>query len=195
MIVNHEKKYIYIAVPKTATVSIHVALGYLDYVHNIPEPEVYHQGIGRTLAENPSCVNYTKFGFVRNPWDRLVSLYNDFRSRGRTYSPLVKLEKPLLSEFVDFTDMCLNLYKSPWRDDVFFRPQHTFFEDKMDIIGRFENLTQSFKRLRIMFQCGPLPHFHIGAQEKDYRKHYNYVSRLAISRLYADDIKKYNYEF
>ena len=73
MIVSTEKKFIFVAVPKTGSSSIEKALGkYSD--------EKLEKGITKHfgLRDVPDLLDkpYYKFCFFRNPWDRIVSLYH-----------------------------------------------------------------------------------------------------------------------
>ena len=71
MIINHNKKYVFVHIHKTAGTSISINMlksGGIKYKNK-------HSFI--TELEN-EYKNYFKFSFVRNPWDRLVSWYNMF---------------------------------------------------------------------------------------------------------------------
>lgn len=198
MIIDHAHKFIFIAVPKTASISIQFSLG---YGHDIPEPDLYHAGITDVLAEN-ACDGYFKFAFVRNPWDRLYSLYHDFTKKRITqYSQLVKHDKPLLSEFEDFNDMCLRLHESSWRNDVFFKSQFNQLGDGkkllMDQVGRFETLQSDFNCIceRIGLRDVPLLHMNQGQCARSYAEHYSTEAIEAVRELYQDDVEHFGYEF
>lgn len=93
MFVSEEKKFVYIAIPKTGTYTIHSAFG---YTHGHPEPAEHHAGI-RSIDPNVVDGKYT-FAFVRNPWSKLVSVYNDFTlRRGCQYSGKITMDEPLRS--------------------------------------------------------------------------------------------------
>lgn len=86
MIISSEKKFIFIAVPKTGTSSIEEALKeYSD--EELKTGEIKHAQLRHIphMLDKP----YYKFCFFRNPWDRMVSLFHyhqrkddDFLSRG-----------------------------------------------------------------------------------------------------------------
>jgi hypothetical protein len=201
MIVNHQHRYIFISVPKTGSISTQVSLG---FAHDIPEPDLYHQGIATVLANHPQCLDYFKFAFVRNPWARLLSLYKDFTlKRVNQYSALVKHDQPLFGEFRDFEDFCLRVKESPWWNDIFLRSQHRLLSVDgnphiMDFVGRFESLQTDFDEVCKRLNLGPVPLLKMNTGHYDntaYRQFYSEASRTAVANLYADDIERFNYEF
>jgi chondroitin 4-sulfotransferase 11 len=199
MIIDHDKKYVFIAVPKTGSISIQCSLG---YGNDIPEPDLYHQSINQALAECQLCLGYFKFAFVRNPWARLLSLYNDFTiKRIYQYSGLIKHDKPLFSEFENFNDFCIKLHNSPWLQNVFLKTQTELLsingELKMDFVGRFERLQEDFdiicKTIKIETKLLKL---NVGEYDNtNYRVHYTDEAKNAIEKLYKSDIEMFNYEF
>lgn len=201
MIVDREHKYVFISVPKTASISVQFSLG---WGHDIPEPDLYHCSIADVLAKHPEAKDFFKFAFVRNPWARLVSLYFDFtKKRGNQYSAQVRHDQPLLSEFRDFEDLCLRLHESPWLSDVFFRSQTAQLSVDgalaMDHYGRFENLPAEFVAIcgKIGIPAPPLQKWNEGVYERDsYRRFYpSQLAVNAVARLYADDIENFHYDF
>ncbi len=194
MIISHDPKYVYIAVPKTGSISVSFSLGHGD---NIPEPDFYHQGIDRVLTEHPEVTDYFKFGFVRNPWDRLASLYHDFTiKRVHQYSGLVRVDKPLFSEFADFEDFCCRVRETNWWSNVFLQSQCALLGTKMDFVGRFERLSADFTKV-----CGQLGiatsllKMNVGEYHAAYRHHYTPKARDAVATIYGDDVEAFGYEF
>lgn len=200
MYLNHNKKFLFIAVPKTGSISISFSLGQTD----IPEPDLYHQSIHSAIQKHPECANYFKFGFVRNPWARILSLYNDFTlKRKYQYSALVKHDKPLFGEFANFEDFCLRVHTTNWINDIFLKSQSellgvTTDSSLIDYVGRFENLQTDFDRICYMIQCPELrlQSMNIGEYDnKRYKEHYTPAAIDAVARLYATDIKVFKYDF
>jgi hypothetical protein len=168
---------------------------------NIPEPELYHQGITQVLNNCPEVAGYFKFGFVRNPWARILSLYQDFtKKRIHQYSALVRHDKPLFSEFAGFEDFCLRVGNSPWMEDIFFQSQAKLLDEAnhtMDYIGRFEQLDTDFAEVcdKLGLNDIQLESHNIGVYEGDYHQHYTSQAADAIGKLYADDAELFEYEF
>ena len=196
MHIDHDKRFVYLALPKTGSYSIHY---FFDNTQH-SEPHLHHAGV-REL--DPVLIDYFKFAFVRNPWSKLVSMYHDFTlRRGQQYSGLVWHEKPLLSEFEDFDDFCYGLADSPWLQDVFFRPQFMFVtdehnQDAVDFVGRVENLDIDFATVCAMLDISykTLGVANKGQYTKEYREYYTKRTAVIIGDIYAEDVKRFNYEF
>lgn len=200
MFINHDFKFLYVAVPKTGTASTHAFFGYRT---GHPEPDEHHMSAQEAVNRHPEIADYFKFAFVRNPWSKLVSVYHDFTmQRGHQYSAKKKMDKPLLHEFNDFEDLCLRLKDSEWRDNVFFRPQSTFVTmdngEVIDYVGKFEDLDDHFREACEMIGYpirSALPMYHVGKYNHDYRKHYSSESREAVRQFYQEDLELFDYEF
>lgn len=200
MIINHQHRYVFVAIPKTGSISIQFSLGHQN---DIPEPDLYHQSLQEAVSSHPECRDYFKFAMVRNPWARLVSLYFDFtKKRVHQYSGLVRHDTPLFSEFSGFEDFCLRVQQTPWWGNVFLRSQvkSLSLDGKvtMNFIGRFENLADDFKTACRLIDLGdvPLQSHNPGVYDKSsYQQYYSDAAKDAVASLYADDIKEFDYEF
>ncbi len=202
MIINHEKKFIFVAVPKTASSSIHGIFGHRT---GHPEPDIHHMTTREIIQTHPETINYFKFGFVRNPWARLVSVYFDFTLQRKTqYSALVRHDKPLLSEFKDFEDFCLNLKNSSWANNLFFRPQIDFLTLEngrtIDFVGRYEYLKSDMHMLLQLigweFDIEDLPADKVGLYHGCYKDFYKTAAMIeSVAEFYSKDIKAFGYAF
>lgn len=144
--------------------------------------------------------DYFVFGFVRNPWDRLVS---EYRYRGYPYP---------------FRDFVLAKFPGPADDNYrtgvggyrHVLPQSDFLFDAagnqlVDFIGRFENLAGDFAvvRERVGLPPGELPHVNRSnapapAQPRcgpAYRDYYDAETRGFVETFYANDIDRFGYAF
>lgn len=202
MIIDHVKKFVFIAVPKTASCSLQYQLGEPD---GWPEPAEHHMGIRRVAEEHPFSDDYFTCGFVRNPWDRLFSLYNDFTlKRIKQYSRLVILDEPLFSEFKNFNDFCVRFKDSQWTNDIFLRPQSELLTYKdgteVNFIGRFESLDRDFKVICDKLDINKHPmsqhkKINAGVYQGTYREAYTKDAIDAVAKFYQEDVERFEYEF
>lgn len=200
--VDDTNKIVLISIPKTGSISLYFSLGYA----NVPEPEIYHCSLDTLLLNHPHAIDYFKASFIRNPWDRMLSLYNDFRyKRIYQYSEKVTVDKPLFGEFKDFNDFCIRLKDSQWLTDVFFQSQYEMLSYKdsnpfkvMDFIGRFETYTEDYDNLCKALNITGRPLLNMNKSVKavnNYRNHYNHEAKQAIELIYGNDIDTFKYSF
>lgn len=216
MIVNLQHKFIHISIPRTATTCVNNTLGNTTH----PEPHLHHMGISEVKPLNNGIpidiTDFFKFTFVRNPFDRLVSLYCEFRkNRGHKYSGQIVYDKPLLSEFDtdseigSFKNFVNNLEKSPWINDLFFKPQFNYIninnKNVMNFIGKFENLNEDWNKIKnkIGYPNSTLNIHHPlepngklrGSHHKHYKEYYSKSEIKVVKRIYSKDLEYFNYEF
>ena len=200
MLIDHTKKLVYIAIPKTGSYSIHT---YFNYVSGHPEPKIHHAGVRDIEEKHPETRSYYFFSFVRNPWDKLLSTYMDFtRRRGNQYSEHVFHDKPLLSEFKDFDEFCVGLKDSSWKDDIFFVPQTQLVTREtgqfIDFIGRFERFQEHFNLLCQVknWSKTQLSHENKGHYSEGYKTFYKTQEAIdAVASFYKEDIQNFNYQY
>ena len=192
--INHEYKTIFVHVPKNGGVSIK------DSLQTTWEGGEHHRDI-RQIREiciesygsesgNELFSTYFKFGFVRNPWDRVVSLY--FRNEGIHMKHSMTFE-----QFVDWIEYSTDTCKFPTRK----RNQLDWFlgEDGkvlVDFIGRFENFQEDFAYIcnRILFPCPHLRHSNKG-DHRPYWEYYTDETKEIIGKKFKTDIEYFGYEF
>ena len=164
------------------------------------------QGDLRTMYSD-----YFKFGFVRNPWDRLVSCFHskiltDRNINNAYFKNGVSNALSGFSQFkavMNFKDFAVEIAKIPDSDsESHFLSQHKFITDEsgklmVDFLGRFENLEQDFACIckRIGLEGVKLPHLMKSANKKDYREHYDKNTKELIGERYDTDISMFDYNF
>ena len=207
MIISHKHKFIFFAVPKTATHAIRQALrehtGPDDWEQQVlfgeqylPIPEIArikhgHVSVRQIQQHLDADVwnSYFKFGFVRNPFDRYVSTcfflnrnQPDFPASARTF-------------------MKRALTVPRFRQRILVRPQNLQLladdgEIALDAVGRYESLQQSYDDL-----CRQ-----IGIPAKDlerknpsrhaaYTEYYDDELRDIVGEYYQDDLSIFGYDF
>ena len=188
---SHENT-IWFTTPKTGTRSLHAAFR----LHNINYSDEKFQ----TLPEGYQT--RFKFTFVRNPWARILSTYNDkvFKQWSDTYPEedhrwRIKKYKPFAGE--DFKYFINNFDVNIDRHTM--TQESLFPVNIIDYIGKFENLQQDFDTVcnKIGLDPQPLPHKNSSkpSNYKHYTEYYDDETRQIVARKYAKDIECFGYKF
>ena len=134
--------------------------------------------------------SYFKFGFVRNPWDRVVSLYERKEA-------LELRNKMSFDEFVDWIQYssatCLHSSPHRYQLDWFVDPNGTVLAD---FIGRFERLAEDWafvaKKIGV---SEALPHSRPNPRLRHYTEYYNSKTRAIVAEKFKVDIETFGYQF
>jgi hypothetical protein len=211
--ISHKYKCIFVEVPKTGSTSVRTILGKAWKPHlNLWEikklMESYWTHFGGRKNRILECLylalpkdrrmkigqrqfeTYFKFGFVRNPWDRVVSLYE------RTEALQLR-EKMTFDKFVDWiqysSSTCVHSSPHRYQLDWFVDPNGRMLAD---FIGRFEKLDEDWafvaQKLGI---AATLPHQRANPRARHYTEYYTPRSRDIIAAKFKVDIDHFGYEF
>jgi hypothetical protein len=211
--ISHEYKCIFVEVPKTGSTSVRTILGkawkpHLNLWQIKNQMETYWTSYGgrknRILASlylllpeerrrEIGCrqfETYFKFGFVRNPWDRVVSLYE------RTEALQLR-DRMTFDEFVDWIQYssatCVHSSPHRYQLDWFVDPNGNVLAD---FIGKFERLDEDWafvaKKLAVSEK---LPHQRANPRTRHYSEYYTPRTRDIIANKFKVDIERFGYEF
>ncbi len=194
MIVSHKHKLISISVPKTGSTSVHHALlSCLDIRFRTKNQvaHIYHlaaEDIERIMGPK-KFQSYFSFGTVRNPYDRLVSLYHDFHDqRGAIRAD-------------NFRDFVLDEFEKRWKENIHFRPQVFFLCKRGDImvsrVFRFEDgLDNELAALGRHFGFDPANLGHARKSDRKHWREYYTEQRLfdIVNDTYSVDFDRFGYE-
>ena len=152
--------------------------------------------------------NYFKFGFVRNPWDRIVSCYfNKFRKGGPALGlPDDEIDVELypgmpFAEFVEAVHAIPDESSNPH-----FKSQHTVFCPRgdgvvlADFVGRFEDLASDFdivtRKIGVDGEI-ELPHKlrNKRREGRSYAEFYDDRLRRLVHERFRDDVEIFEYSF
>lgn len=210
-IVSHKRKYLYFYIPKAACTTIRKILAEDEGIPWYPNWTVSEKGehltapFCRMSLEESKKLDYYRFGFVRNPWTRLVSCYLDkvvkvrempdnlfvkngqYRRFLERYGSLFKGMS--FADFVDFVE------RTPDSNaDGHFRSQYTFFPKKMDAVGKVETLLQDLAEI---LSTAGVPDYVVtrehSSQIKDYSQYYNKKLYEKVAQRFAIDIQQFGY--
>ncbi len=207
MIISHQHRFVFAAIPKTGTHSVrqalreHMSAEDLEQVglfvnKRFPFEElaaIRHGHITldqiRPFLGEEAFAAYFKFAFVRNPFDRFVS-YCAFVTRGDG----AFLQDP---QHV----MRYILFQARPVDHVLFQPQHTFVTDETgallaDYVGRVEDMQGSYDEIcaRIGIASAPLGQVN-SSRRGGYRDYYDQALIDGVADYYRRDLELFGYEF
>ena len=179
--INHEKKCIFVHAPRTAGSSVERAICGNDW-WRISRFQKHISASKAKEIYKDYWDDYFKFSFVRNPFDRVVSLYHmDF------YSNIGHRSGKSISYFLK------KLIVPPWENQDL--QCSAYLDSEVDYIGRFENLKQDvgfvFDKLGVN---SPL-------EKRNYTKHRHYSTYYTkedirnVQKLFEQDIQTFHYEF
>lgn len=218
MIISDTKEFIFIHNPKTAGTSIRRALLRFDGRQDFYW--LYHQSaaLGRELDKAHMALDdfriefpkdyelvskYFVFMFVRNPYDRMVSSYNETANRKLSLATTPRAIATYLRDLNKFIlESCSERsirYEFALR---FFMPQHAMcgFGDQCvaNFVGKVEELERSLNAVRELAQL-PADTFRsiekVNARNKSFRA-LDLLSRDSIAHvnaLYARDFEQFEY--
>ncbi len=206
--ISHDRRCIFIHIPKTGGTSIEDAIwpkprreedlwmGFVAPGRNKYQPGGLQHLLARQVRLEVGAdvfARYFKFAIIRNPWDRVISQYRYLAQRPDLQDYIgVKADAPL-AQYLDAASRS---------DHVQVMPQLAFLRDEdgtilVDMIGRFENLAADAARIFDAIGLGStvLPHRTRSDRMADYRAYYDDETRQRVAELYAGDIAHFGYAF
>jgi hypothetical protein len=132
---------------------------------------------------------FFKFGFVRNPWDREVSLYHYIKNKKKHHLSSLYRE---LGSFDAYVRWIVSQKRQSQREMFYGREG----EKLVDFIGKFENLEDDLRIVcRNLNIDAQLPHVNLSKRKANYREYYSPETRKIIEEHCQDDIIQFGYEF
>jgi hypothetical protein len=210
MLLSHEKRFYFIHVPKSAGTSVTQALMpwcvqrriwwklYGGALHRIgrtfvPDkrdflPFSKHVTAGAQLEAHPYLKEYFGFSFVRNPWDREVSLYH-YILRSNHHKRRIVLKMKDFDEYIRWRGERRNE-----RDQVFWTHDKQG-NQLVDFIGRYERLEEDFQTICKMIGITATLGKENASSHRDYRSYYSAETAVIVAELYKRDLKTFGYTF
>lgn len=211
--ISHQYKCIFVQIPKTGSTSVRAILGKAISPHlNLWEMKMLMERYwmvrrGRkdrvleslylTLPKEKRLErgreqfdSYFKFGFVRNPWDRVVSLYERKEA-------LELRQNMSFEQFVDWIQYssatCVHSSPHRYQLDWFVDPNGAVLAD---FVGRFERLADDWRFVaQKIGATEELPHRRTNPRPRHYTEYYDNNTREIIAGKFKVDIEHFGYQF
>jgi len=135
-----------------------------------------------------------KFAFVRNTWDRLVSLYEFQRSRKFRQSDRHWTCK-FLKNFPIFIEHLVFDSKSNWPDHN--HQQLARLKRPVNFIGCYERLADDWKRVCLLAEMPhvPLERHNYTQERKHYSEYYDKRLRALVQEHYTEEIERFHFRY
>ena len=172
-------------------------------VHGGPEQ---HVTLHRALRRTPGLAGYWTFGFVRNPWARMVSWWsrindNQTRALAGSSGATAWMQKTSFRRSVAaLPDFDTFIAKAPDEWELFRRPQVKWLTSRSrraDLVGRTETLTADVRAVFARYDLplpDDLPQANL-SNHTDYHDYYTNATRKRVGEIFALDIATFDYKF
>tara|TARA_B110000879_G_scaffold153950_1_gene199121 strand:- start:612 stop:1172 length:561 start_codon:yes stop_codon:yes gene_type:complete len=183
MIYSNSNKFMFYHIPKTAGTSLHTVLKRYAVGPHVNEPHLTrvrsHVGVEPTWDKYKGS-EYFSFAIVRNPYDRMFSLYNFLKRR--------RVIKETLEEFINKMD----------REPSQFKLLNYNGVVPLSFVGKFENLEEDFNfiadKIKITERYKNLPKLFRAANNGNYKEQINNELKAIIDEKHHDDFINFNYK-
>jgi hypothetical protein len=188
MMICRDRKLLFVHLQKTGGMSVRVLL---RRVVGMTKFGPRHASLRRARRRLGSAfADYYSFSFVRNPWDRLVSLYEYRRKKGRTRRRKGRLRGiPGEISFDEFAQR----WRGPSQAAALCDASGTLLVCE---VYRFERFAEECNRLLAHIGLPPaeIPHRNF-TRHGHYSTYYDSALRGVVGEQYARDIAVFGYKF
>ena len=184
---NKKRNVIFCHVPKCCGTSVRRSIDG-DFC-GIPHVPISHDF---KLYKNASF----SFAFARNPWDRFVSAFHYLNAGGLGNQQDRMYQKTYFQKH----NGCFNSFikSRNFMQVLHFKPISFYLDDldKIDFIGRFENLQNDFNYICEKLSIPSTEILHIRkSKHKHYKDYYNEETAAIVEEIYNKDIELFGYKF
>jgi hypothetical protein len=185
---EHNKQVTFVHIPKNAGTSV---IRWMEAFGDVTKYKSEHYTAQTMKVLYPE--SKTTFTVVRNPWDRVVSMYHFVQA----HMALMKERYGIYDGSITFDSYCrFGIHSDSLA--FWYRPtsnQVEWFNDNIDHVLHYENLDKEFDVIRTIYNSRvPLPRLNTTTHD-DYRSYYTNSTRNIIGDLFEDDVKRFNYDF
>jgi hypothetical protein len=189
--INHKHKFLFIHIPRTGGSSIESQFNYKE-----AKEKNKHRNLNdwKKTLDRETFDDYFKFGFVRNPWDFIISKYKSNWFAGKhPGGPIGERAGKSLKYFLEH-------YKTPTHESG--ETFHDYFDpEQMNFIGRFENRENDLNYISTQIGVNINTKHHVrkvqarNKNKKHYTEYYDEETKQIVAEKYARDIEYFGYKF
>jgi hypothetical protein len=203
---DHQNKYIFIHIPKTAGTSVAHALQEAQFPHTVKGTRFGYKKHTPALTIKQNISNaiwksHFKFAFVRNPWDLMVSSYCWWLRKGRLFDDSIAQKAKQVEQFDNFKQFILSDFGRTHINEIKAQDLSHWICDEngaiiINFVGKVENLEQDLEY--VFSQLGTsCPNLTVSnaSQRDTYRTYYDQETKEVIQNRFNWTIKTFNYEF
>lgn len=207
MLISDTHRAVFVHVQKTGGVSVQGMLRE-QWEDARSHPGRRHQTWAQVVAREPALAEYFSFGFVRNPWSRMVSWWEMTQwfkrraARGRPDATRHLETNPFLAavarDYDGFEDFVV---RGPEEWERLRRPQLAYLTSpvgRVDLIGRTESLSADLAAVAERLGLPPgtgVPHRNRTRQRAHWRTYYDDRTRARVAEVFAVDVAEFGYTF
>jgi hypothetical protein len=207
MLVSDAHRMVFVHVQKTGGVTVGKVLEeVVDDLRQVPPKGIKHSTLAQGLDQEPGLASYWTFGFVRNPWSRLVSWwamvrrFAELADGGHEPARARFARNHFLRTARAYPDFETFVLRGSEELERLRTPQVDYLRAgarEADFVGRTESLKADLAKA--MAHLGlpmpeELPHTN-RSPHAHYSTYYTDASRQRVAQLFAPDIEAYGYEF
>jgi chondroitin 4-sulfotransferase 11 len=208
-LISDEKKVIYIVMQKVACTSIKASMAGIQSDENYLSVIDTIRSTGRVVSaiDTAACDGYFVFTFVRNPFERLVSCYeNKYHTDRKLLSKNMRHMKfdyyllGYLRKDRGFLHFARRVCRIPDRLADHHFINQGFLIDRMgqnpkpDFVGHFERLEEEYEPIRQKYGFLPLPHHNKTPKARSWMDYYDLPTAKMVYRRYKKDIERFGYQ-
>jgi hypothetical protein len=202
-------------VPKAAGSTVSIMFKDTHYLtgkeRSDPSPFFHHMGVKKILELNPSYKSLFKFAITRNPFDRLLSGYTEFKNEEHRKNLSGKNPWPTnINDYSSFHEFCIDLPNSEWIKDPHFVSQTSLLYNNnslgVEFIAKQENLFNDLMKIKDKIGVNDeiLKEYILNTQHRKtygvfrkghYSEHYNKQSKKIVETIFQTDLENFNYQW
>ncbi|MCK4678323.1 MAG: sulfotransferase family 2 domain-containing protein [Bacteroidales bacterium] len=218
MRISHKHRFVFLAIPRTGSTTVRNVLDDYSDIKSIHISEItdgfpfYHHISARELKNiferrGWEWSDYKKFCMIRNPYDRVVSLYyhrlkmesNIMKNRGVIGNSIGNV-KDIVKPVNTFKDYLMHINprnRLPTSLKAFICDDNgNFLVDDVLMYEKLnEDLPNYLDNLGINITAEDIPHLNASQNRSAYRDYFDEDTKKRVSELYAYEISRFGYNF